>query len=161
MVLIILAVIIGIGASFSLTEEKASIVYKNTLKKIDNPLSILADYPEYVEPLPYESRFLAPPVVHEADGELLVRSWRFWTNAHGIVEMENRLEAEATVIINAFAWGVDDGQGLKTPEPAGVVLSGTPERPLVSPRHRNVSIILPISTRGVVTDDFASRTGTP
>ncbi len=50
--------------------------YKNALEKIRDPLPLLADYPEYVEPLKYESRYLASPVVNEKDGELLVRSWR-------------------------------------------------------------------------------------
>ena len=131
--LILLIVFISVGASAS--GEQATITYENTLKKIENPRPILADYPEYVEPLKYESRYLAPRVVDEKDGELLVRSWRFWSNAHGIVEMENRLEAKATAIINVFAWGVDDGQGVKTPQPAGVVLLGTPEKNKLIPEQ--------------------------
>lgn len=55
--------------------------YSNTLEKIENPLPLLADYPEYVEPLQYEYRYLAPPVVHEESGQLLVRSWRYWYKA--------------------------------------------------------------------------------
>lgn len=94
-------------------------LYNNTLEKIKNPLPLLADYPQYVEPLPYEDRYLAPPVVDEKDGDLIVRSWRYWYNARGIVEMSNRLEAKATAIVNVHPWGVDDGHGLKTPEPAG------------------------------------------
>ena len=102
--------------------------YDNTLEEIQNPLPILADYPEYVEPLQYERRYLAPPVVNEEGGDLLVRSWRFWYNARGIIEMKNRLEAKATAIINVHPWGVDDGYGLKTPEPAGCAFFCTPEK---------------------------------
>jgi hypothetical protein len=102
--------------------------YDNTLEVIKNPMSLLADYPEYVEPLQYEHRYLAPPVVYEEDGELLVRSWRYWYNARGIVEMENRLKASATAIINVHPWGVDDGHGLKTPEPAGCAFFCTLEK---------------------------------
>ena len=102
--------------------------YDNTLEKIENPLPLLADYPEYVEPLQYECRYLTPPVVYEEDGELLVRSWRYWYNARGIIEMENRLSAKATAIINVHPWGVDDGHGLKTPEPAGCAFFCTPEK---------------------------------
>ncbi len=94
-------------------------LYENTLQRIKNPLPLLADYPRYVEPLLYEDRYQAPPVVDEPDGDLLVRSWRYWYNARGIVEMENRLQAKATAIVNVHPWGIDDGHGLKTPEPAG------------------------------------------
>jgi len=102
--------------------------YENVLQEIKNPLPLLTDYPRYVEPLSYERRFLAPPVVNEAGGELVVRSWRFWYNARGIVEMENRLDAKATAIVNVHPWGVDDGHGLKTPEPAGCAFFCTTEK---------------------------------
>jgi len=109
--------------------------YDNTLEEIQNPLPILADYPEYVEPLQYDRRYLAPPVVSEEEGELLVRSWRYWYNARGIIEMENRLEAKATAIINVHPWGVDDGHGLKTPEPAGCAFFCTPEKNYFGLKH--------------------------
>ncbi|MBU0714895.1 MAG: cysteine hydrolase [Verrucomicrobia bacterium] len=94
--------------------------YNNALKPIENPLPILADHPRYIEPLQCERRFLAPPVVNEKDVDLCVRAWRYWYNARGIIEMENRLEAKATAIIMVHPWGIDDNAGLKTPEPAGV-----------------------------------------
>ena len=109
--------------------------YNNTLEKIKEPLPLLADYPKYVEPLKYERRYLAPPVVCEEDGELLVRSWRYWYNARGIVEMENRLLARATAIVNVHPWGVDDGHGLKTPEPAGCAFFCTPEKNTLGLQH--------------------------
>jgi len=109
--------------------------YKNALKKIENPSPLLADYPEYVEPLQCDRRYLAPPVVDEERGELLVRSWRYWYNARGIIEMENRLEAGATAVINVHPWGVDDGHGLRTPEPAGCALFCTPEKNSLALRH--------------------------
>ncbi len=94
--------------------------YANALQPIGNLLPILADYPQYVEPLQHEQRFLAPPVVADENGKLLVRSWRYWYNARGIVEMENRLDSRATAIVMVHPWGIDDGHGLRTPEPAGV-----------------------------------------
>ena len=109
--------------------------YDNILEEIESPLPLLADYPEYVEPLKYEHRYLAPPVVYESDGRLLVRSWRYWYNARGIVEMENRLEEKATAIVNVHPWGVDDGHGLKTPEPAGCALFCTPEKNAFGLKH--------------------------
>ncbi|MFC1713105.1 hypothetical protein ACFL6S_05525 [Candidatus Poribacteria bacterium] len=109
--------------------------YKNTLKEIKDPLPLLADHPEYVAPLEYDCRYLAPPVVYEKRGDLFVRSWRYWYNARGIIEMENRLEATATALINVHPWGVDDGHGLTTPEPAGCALFCTPEKNQISFRH--------------------------
>ena len=51
--------------------EQSTMNYDNTLEKIENPLPLLADYPEYVEPLQYEHRYLAPPVVYEKNGEVM------------------------------------------------------------------------------------------
>jgi len=109
--------------------------YDNTLKRTENPLPLLADYPEYVEPLQYERRYFPPPVVYEEGGELLGRAWRYWYNARGIVEMENRLEAEATALVNVHPWGVDDEHGLKTPEPAGCAFFCTPEKNALGLKH--------------------------
>ena len=109
--------------------------YDNALERIENPPPLLADHPEFVEPLPCDARYLAPPVVSDGDGKLLVRSWRYWYNARGIVEMENRLEAKATAIVDVHPWGVDDGHGLRTPEPAGCAFFCTHERNRVSLKH--------------------------
>jgi nicotinamidase-related amidase len=109
--------------------------YQNRLHPIRKPPPILADYPQFVEPLQADRRFLAPPVVCEPDADLTVRSWRFWYNARGIVEMENRLQAAATAIIVVHPWGVDDGHGLKTPEPAGVAFFCTREKNLIGLEH--------------------------
>jgi len=95
-------------------------VYPNTLVKLEAPPLLLSDYPEFVEPLPCDDRYLAPPVVDEPEGDLRVRAWRWWYNARGIVEMENRLAARATAVIVVHPWGIDDGHGLRTPEPAGL-----------------------------------------
>jgi hypothetical protein len=102
--------------------------YNNSLQKIKNPPTIFADHPQYVAPMPCEDRYLAPPLVNERDGELVVRSWRYWYNARGIVEMSNRLQAKATAIVNVHPWGIDDGHGLKTPEPAGCAFFCTKEK---------------------------------
>ncbi|NPV45996.1 MAG: isochorismatase family protein [Armatimonadetes bacterium] len=95
-------------------------LYRNELRKLDNPPPLLADYPGFVEPMPCDDRYLAPPVVDEPDADLLVRAWRFWYNARGIVEMENRLQGKATAIVMVHPWGIDDGWGMETPEPAGL-----------------------------------------
>jgi hypothetical protein len=95
-------------------------IYRNHLQKLTNPPPLLADYPDFVEPLRCDDRYLAPPVVDEPQADLTVRAWRWWYNVRGIIEMENRLEAKATAILIVHPWGVDDGAGLRTPEPAGL-----------------------------------------
>ncbi|MEK7398696.1 MAG: isochorismatase family protein [Candidatus Poribacteria bacterium] len=110
-------------------------IYFNSLEPIKNPLPLLADYPEFIEPLQFDRRYLANPIVYEEEGELFVQSWRYWYNVRGIVEMENRLTAKATAIVNVHPWGVDDGHGLKTPEPAGIALFCTKEKNLIAQKH--------------------------
>jgi nicotinamidase-related amidase len=95
-------------------------IYENRLQELTDPPPLLADFPQFVEPMRCDRRFLAPPVVDEPGADLTVRAWRFWYNARGIVEMENRLQAKATAIVMVHPWGIDDGVGMETPEPAGV-----------------------------------------
>src|SRR5579872_4570435 len=86
-------------------------VYENQLRPVARPQPILADYPEFVEPIRSSTRFEAPPVVDDPDGDLLVRAWRFSYNARGIIEIPNRLNAKQTALIVVHPWGIDDGQG--------------------------------------------------
>jgi len=109
--------------------------YHNTLTPIVDGPSILADYPQFVEPLPAENRFFAPPIINEEGGKLLVRSWRYWYNPRGIVEFENRLDAAATAVMVVHPWGIDDGHGLRTPEPAGCGFFCTVEKNTVGLAH--------------------------
>jgi len=110
-------------------------MYENKLRKIVDGPPILADYPRYVEPLQAEQRFLAPPLIDDPGGRLRVRAWRYWYNARGIVETENRLDAQATAVLVVHPWGLDDGRGLKTPEPAGVAFFCTVEKNAVCLQH--------------------------
>ncbi len=57
-----------------------------------------------------------------------VRAWRFSYNARGIIEVPNRLRAEHTAVIVVHPWAIDDGQGWRTPEPAGVAFQCTPAK---------------------------------
>ena len=117
------------------TEKPATFEYDNTLTRLENPPPILADHPEYFQPITERHRFAAPMLVNDPDGEIDVRAWRFSYNARGIVEMPNRLKAKQTAVIMVHPWGVDDGQGWKTPEPAGVVDFCTIERNHLAGRH--------------------------
>ena len=94
--------------------------YRNILTPIENPTPLLADYPKFFEPIIEQAHFEAPAVVNDADADLHVRAWRFSYNARGIIEMPNHLRAAETAIIMVHPWGIDDAQGWRTPQPAGV-----------------------------------------
>lgn len=109
--------------------------YVNKLTPLADPKPLLADWPQYVEPVRELRRFEAPLLVDDASGNLDVRAWRFSYNARGIVEMPNRLQASATAVIVVHPWSVDDEWGWKTPEPAGVVDFCTPEKNTLAYKH--------------------------
>lgn len=109
--------------------------YDNRLRPIADPRPLLADHPEFVEPIREPHRFEASMLVDDADADLHVRAWRFSYNARGIIEMPNRLRARATAVIMVHPWGIDDGQGWKTPEPAGAADFCTPAKNQLAARH--------------------------
>ncbi len=109
--------------------------YDNRLTPIKDPKPLLADHPEFVEPVRELKRYEAPVLVDDENADLHVRAWRFSYNARGIVEMPNRLRAAETAVIMVHPWGIDDGQGWKTPEPAGVCDFCTPDKNHLAARH--------------------------
>jgi nicotinamidase-related amidase len=109
--------------------------YDNRLTPIKGPTPLLADYPDFVEPIKEAARFEAPLLVDDQDADLHVRAWRFSYNARGIIEVPNRLRAAQTALIVVHPWGIDDGQGWKTPEPAGVCDFCTPAKNALAARH--------------------------
>ncbi|RUL88192.1 isochorismatase family protein [Tautonia sociabilis] len=100
--------------------------YENRLTPIPDPAPILADHPEFVAPITETARFEAPILVDDPGADLDVRAWRFSYNARGIIEVPNRLRADRTAIVVVHPWGIDDGQGWTTPEPAGAAFQCTP-----------------------------------
>jgi len=120
--------------TFAQTEAPAR-RYENHLTPIVDPQPLLADHLEFVEPVRETRRFEAPAIVQDADGDLAVRAWRFSYNARAIIEVPNRLRASATAVIVVHPWGIDDGQGWRTPEPAGAAFQCTPEKNLILNRH--------------------------
>ncbi|MCB9921992.1 MAG: isochorismatase family protein [Planctomycetaceae bacterium] len=110
-------------------------VYQNELVRIDNPKPLLADHPEFFEPIIEQAHFEAPPLVVDEGADLHVRAWRFSYNARGIIEMPNHLNASRTAIIMVHPWGIDDGQGWNTPEPAGVADFCTKEKNHLAGKH--------------------------
>lgn len=118
-------------------------VYVNTLQRIENPRPLLADHPEFFEPIIEEAHFEAPAIVDDADADLHVRAWRFSYNARGIIEMPNHLRASETAVIMVHPWGIDDGQGWNSPEPAGVADFCTKRKNHLAGRHTK-EIIQPL-----------------
>jgi hypothetical protein len=134
------AVSLAITGLFSLiglaqTDSVQSRVYENQLKPIQQPKPLLADYPEFMAPVEEVTRYEAPVLVDEANVDLHVRAWRFTYNARGIIEMPNRLRAQNTAVIMVHPWGIDDGQGWNTPEPAGCADFCTPAKNHLAARH--------------------------
>jgi nicotinamidase-related amidase len=109
--------------------------YSNKLVRLENPPPLLADHPEFIEPVQETVRYEAPLLVDDEGADLHVRAWRFSYNARGIIEMPNRLSAKHTAIIMVHPWGVDDGQGWRTPEPAGAADFCTIEKNHLAGRH--------------------------
>ena len=110
-------------------------LYQNELRLLADPPPLLADYPEFVEPVRELRRYEAPQLVSDKAADLSVRAWRFSYNARGIIEMDNQLEAKATAVIMVHPWGIDDGQGWRTPQPAGAADFCTPEKNKLAARH--------------------------
>jgi hypothetical protein len=138
-------VVIGILTmnSQSLAQEStgaATRIYQNNLTRIENPEPLLADYPDFVQPIEEEVRYEAPILVNDPQGKLSVRAWRFSYNARGIIEMPNLLSAEKTAVIMVHPWGIDDGQGWTTPEPAGVCDFCTPANNHLAAKHTRTVI---------------------
>jgi hypothetical protein len=131
--------------------KPAGRTYENHLKRLDSPKPLLADHPDFVEPVREVARYEAPALIDDPGADLHVRAWRFSYNARGIIEMPNHLKAAHTAVIMVHPWGIDDGQGWKTPEPAGVCDFCTPTKNHLSARHTR-SVINPFlkSLRGKV-----------
>ena len=109
--------------------------YSNRLTRISDSGPLLADHPEFVQPVQETVRYEAPLLVDDDGADLEVRAWRYSYNARGIIEMPNRLRAAETAIIMVHPWGIDDGQGWRTPEPAGAADFCTPEKNHLAGRH--------------------------
>jgi hypothetical protein len=114
--------------------------YTNRLVKLQDPAPLLADYPEFIQPIEEETRYEAPVLVDDEAADLQVRAWRFSYNARGIIEMPNRLRAKETAVIMVHPWGIDDGQGWNTPEPAGVCDFCTPTKNHLAAKHTRTVI---------------------
>ena len=91
------------------SSEKTVRVYSNDLKVLSAPQPLLADHPEFVQPVIASVRYEAPQMISDSSADLSVRAWRFSYNARGVIEMPNRLQAAKTAVVVVHPWGVDDG----------------------------------------------------
>lgn len=121
-------------------------IYDNRLRRLVNPPDLLADFPEFVAPIRERQRFESSPLVVDPQADLTVRAWRFSYNARGIIEMDNQLSSDATAVIMVHPWGIDDGQGWDTPEPAGVADFCTKEKNHLAAQHTR-QVIKPLLDR--------------
>lgn len=141
----------AVGQTSSAPTAPSTRVYENRLVPLISPKPLLADHPKYVEPITETARFEAPVLVDDPGAELEVRAWRFSYNARGIVEVPNRLRLDRTAVIVVHPWGVDDGQGWVTPEPAGAAFQCTPVKNRIVLEHgRDVINPLLRSLRGKI-----------
>ncbi|MCB9767921.1 MAG: isochorismatase family protein [Candidatus Omnitrophica bacterium] len=101
-------------------------VYENKLTPLKDPEPILADHPEFFQPIVEVARYEAPTLVQDENADLSVRAWRWSYNARGIIEMPNFIDASKTAIVVVHPWGIDDDNGWISPEPAGVAFNCTP-----------------------------------
>lgn len=115
--------------------KDAGRLYVNRLQRLENPQPLLNDFPQFVQPVKETRRFEAPLLVDDDRADLEVRAWRFSYNARGIIEMPNKLRAAHTAVIMVHPWGIDDGQGWRTPQPAGAADFCTIEKNKLAARH--------------------------
>jgi hypothetical protein len=159
---VLILCLVSAWASTAVSQEStvAKRTYENRLTRIENPRPLLADYPEFFEPIVEQAHFEAPPIVVDEGADLQVRAWRFSYNARGIIEMPNYLRADQTAVIMVHPWGIDDGQGWNTPEPAGVADFCTKEKNHLAARHTR-EVVRPLinSLRGKVAHVLYSLPG--
>src|SRR4030095_15302945 len=120
--------------------EDSPRIYQNRLTRIEHPQPLLADHPEYIQPIRETVRYEAPSIVDNPNADLHVRAWRFSYNARGIIEMPSHLRATNTALIMVHPWGTDDGQGWNTPQPAGAADFCTPEKNHLAGKHTRAVI---------------------
>ena len=131
----ILAVLLVRAGDAEERRDSQTSIYHNTLTPIAKPKPLLADYLRYVGPIVEATHFEAPTLIDDPNADLSVRAWRCSYNARGIIEIPNRLSGRKTAVIVVHPWGVDDGQGWSTPEPAGAAFQCTPVKNAIVLEH--------------------------
>jgi hypothetical protein len=118
--------ILLIAGAFAFGQQAGDSPYQNRLRILESPEPLLADFPEYFEPITEETPLEAPENMNDANADLHVRACRFSYNARGIIEMPKLLSARETAVIMVHPWAIEDRWGWKTQEPNGVADFCTP-----------------------------------
>ena len=129
-----------LAGSFSVSSARAQNqsnqrTYENRLVPIADPKPLLADYPQWVRPITEVARFEAPILVDDPDADLAVRAWRFSLQRPRHYRDAQPAAGKATALIVVHPWGIDDGQGWKTPTPAGCAIFCTPAQESTRGKH--------------------------
>jgi nicotinamidase-related amidase len=131
----ILITFVVLSAAIASGGEPETRTYDNRLKLIADTEPLLADHPEFVQPVREVRRFEAAPLLDQKDATLDVRAWRWSYNARGIIEIPNRIRGDQTAVVVVHPWGIDDGQGWRTPQPAGCAFQCTLEKNQLLRKH--------------------------
>jgi hypothetical protein len=137
---LLLVAVIGLVPPSSSLAQTDTRQYSNALVPISDPKPLLADHPQFVEPIVGGMRFESPTLVDDPGADLDVRAWRWSYNARAIIEVPNRLRSDRTTIVVVHPWGIDDGQGWVTPQPAGAAFQCTPEKNALVLEHGRLVI---------------------
>ncbi len=105
------------------------------LRVVQDPRPVLDQWPQFVAPVEFERRWEIAPLVHDPKADLQVRAWRYSYHVRGAIEMDNFLDGKQTALIVVHPWGIDDGQGWRSPEPAGVAFFCTPQKNQLYRQH--------------------------
>jgi hypothetical protein len=112
--------------------------YANTLVPEISPRPIFTRFPRFMVPIKGGPRYKSAPLVQDKYATLKVDSWRYSYNARGIIEVPNYLNGRVTAVIIVHPWGIDDGQGWDTPQPAGASFFCTPGKNQLYLEHTRV-----------------------
>ena len=95
----------------------------------------MADHPEFVEPVHETVRYEAPLLVDDPGPICTCAPGDSPTTPAASSKCPTGCEAAKTAVIMVHPWGIDDGQGWRTPEPAGAADFCTPEKNHLAARH--------------------------
>ena len=73
---LLLLIICLVNGPNAIAQQPPLRTYKNELVKLTNPEPLLNDYPEFVQPVIEETRYVAPVLVDDADASLLSNGYR-------------------------------------------------------------------------------------
>ncbi len=109
-------------------------VYDNTLKKIPATPLLVGDK-RFISSINPQNRFECQMLINDPDAHIAIRAWRYSYNARGVIEMDNNLNGNKTVVLVLHPSGIDDKNGLHTVKPNGVTYFCTPKKNALWHKH--------------------------